>query len=112
MRWIGAENGLYNLKDPDEMYRADSASEVYFDIFSQVAKINFAPTDLVKMAALDALMTQILPKSLQFLENRLKKLNIRYISGNNLCYADFCWASFMVTVALNSNLSFSGGIQS
>jgi len=94
------------------MYRADSASEVFFDLWGQVAKINAAPTDLVKMAALDALMTQILPKSLQFLENRLKKLNIRYVSGNNLCYADFCWASFMVTIALNSNFSFSGGIQS
>ena len=93
------------------MYRADSACDVFFDIFNQVGKINFSPTDEAKKAALDQLMNQIIPNSFKFLENRLSKLNIKYVSADNLCYADFCWASFMVTVALNSNFPFSGGIQ-
>jgi len=92
------------------MYRADSGCDVYQDILSQVGKINFAPTDEAKKAALDQLMNQIIPNSFKFLENRFSKLNIKYVSSDNLCYADFCWASFMVTIALNSNFPFSGGI--
>ena len=101
---------MYNLKNPAEMYRADSAADVFFDVFNGIAKINFAPNPEAQKAALDSLMGSLLPNTFKFLENRLSKLNCAYVSGDKLCYADFCWASFMCTIARNANFPFSGGV--
>jgi len=105
---MGAKHGLYNLTNQAEMYRADSACDVYFDVFDQVAATNFAKTEEAKKKNLDALLNNVIPKTYKFLEKRLTSLNVKYVSGNNLCYADFCWASFMVTIASNANFPFSG----
>jgi len=82
LRQIGANNGLYNLKNPVEMYRADSACDTFFDVFGAVAKINFAPNPEAQKAALESLMGTVVPNTFKFLENRLTKLNIAYVSGN------------------------------
>jgi len=105
---MGAKHGLYNLSNPAEMYRADSACDVYFDVFGQVAATNFASTEEAKKKNLDLLLKSLIPNTYKFIEKRLTTLNVKYISGNNLCYADFCWASFMATIASNANFPFSG----
>ena len=111
LRQIGANHGLYNLKNAGEMYRADSACDVFFDVFGAVAKINFAPNPDAQKAALESLMGTVLPNTFKFLENRFTKLNCAYVSGSDkLCYADFTWASFMCTIAHNTNFPFSAGI--
>lgn len=52
-------------------------------------------------------MGTVIPNTYKFLEKRLTALNATYVTGANLSYADFCWASFYTNIATNANFPFS-----
>ena len=103
LREVGAKCGLYDLKHPKCMYRADSAADIYNDIFNGLgACVLGGGTEEEKMARVQALFAGPLTKSLVFLENRLTKTKWTYIAASDhLTYADFMWASFYCNTVTN-----------
>ena len=109
LREAGAKYGLYDLNNSKEMYMADSAADIYNDIFGGLAScVLGGGTEEEKMAKVQALFAGLLTKSFVFLENRLTKTKWTYIgASDHLTYADFMWAAFYCNTVVNKTFPLS-----
>lgn len=109
MRGFGMKLGLYNLKSPMEMYKADSAADAFIDFFDAVAKCMKDPTDEGKKKGVETLLTTVAPNTFKFIERRLA--GHKFISADKLCYADYSMASLYCDMVLNVNFPFAPALQ-
>ena len=92
---------------------ADSAADIYNDIFSGLGACVLGPgTEEEKMKRVQALFDGLMTKTFVFLEKRLTNTKWTYIAAeDHLTYADFMWAAFYCNTIANKSFPLAPMLQ-